>query len=257
MRTIAIYIIFQRILSNCKKGVDMRILKYFALLTIFIPMFAGIGSAEQDNDELCTAENVWNGTWECPIHLFLIEQNSSVITGRYDSKNSDMYDTGVLEGTLSGDGMTYSGKWTELGSFNYTFSDDNMSYTGTAMTSPQHIRRVDYIHPGNVTDATRVGEITDPDNLWTGDWTSARKTHHYIQNGSVVSGTNQVLPSVNDQPGILNGTVSEDGRMITGTWIETGYINYTVSDNGSYFNGTFSVSLAPGSEAKFMTAKKD
>lgn len=232
----------------------MRIAAYFALLTVLFLFLTGFGLAEQEGDNLSTNENIWNGTWECPVHIFLIEQNSSVITGRYDSKNPEMFDTGVLEGTVSEDGKTYSGEWIEFGTFDYTLSEDNMSYSGTVTTSTQRINQVDFVHMSDLTNATRVGEVADPDNLWTGDWASVRKTHNYVQNGTIVSGTNQILPGVKDQPGVLEGSVSEDGRTITGTWIETGNFNFTISDDGSSFNGTFSVSLDPEADAMSMTA---
>lgn len=231
----------------------MRYIYFTVLLAIVVLLFVSTGLAEQGTDVVSNAENIWNGTWACSNHFFFIEQNSSGITGSYMPKRPEIYDTGRLEGSLSEDGKTYSGKWIESGSITANLSSDNMSYTRIVTTNPQGNMTEPYTHLDN---ATRIGAISDPDNLWTGSWLNVRKTYNYTQNGSVVRGTNIPFPGVPDQPGMMEGTVSEDGKIITGNWTETGYYNFTMSDDGSFFNGTFSETLDPTANLSFMIIKR-
>ena len=56
--------------------------------------------------------------------------------------------------------------------------------------------------------------------------------------------------------GRLEGTLSMDGKIITGNWTETGYYNFTMSNDGSFFNGTFSETLDPEANLSFMIIKR-
>ena len=38
---------------------------------------------------------------------------------------------------------------------------------------------------------------------------------------------------------IIEGTISEDGKVLSGTWIQEGPFELTLSDDATYFNGTF------------------
>ncbi|PKL59416.1 MAG: hypothetical protein CVV33_07940 [Methanomicrobiales archaeon HGW-Methanomicrobiales-4] len=41
------------------------------------------------------------------------------------------------------------------------------------------------------------------------------------------------------EPGVIEGTLSEDRKEFTGTWMETGKLRLTLSDDGTVFNGTY------------------
>jgi len=174
------------------------------------------------------------------------------MTGEYVPYDFDMYDPGVIEGVLSEDGMTFSGKWIESGSFIDTLADDNMSFTANGSSNPVATMTQPYSF---TFIAQRSGDI-DPENLWNGSWSTDRKIYEFIQNGTAVTGVNQPLPGVDDESGIMEGTVSEDGRTISGTWTETGLLVFVISDDGTSINATINESLDPASIADIVTFTK-
>jgi len=54
----------------------------------------------------------------------------------------------------------------------------------------------------------------------------------------------------------VEGTVSEDGMVFTGTWIEKGRYTYVMADDGMSINATFSKSLEPDALEEQMTFSK-
>lgn|GEM_PF-5885391 len=70
-----------------------------------------------------------------------------------------------------------------------------------------------------------------------------KKSYNLIQNGTIMSGVNMSLPNINDEEGILNGTVSPDVMTDSGTWIEKGEFFFVLSEDGSSINATITKSL--------------
>ncbi|PKL59616.1 MAG: hypothetical protein CVV33_06900, partial [Methanomicrobiales archaeon HGW-Methanomicrobiales-4] len=185
----------------------------------------------------------WNGTWVSDDFTLFILQNVSEISGDYVPLNFELYDPGHMQGTLSEDGKTFSGICTEKGFLKLNLSDDEMSFSGVGVIPPLGSMSEPYVYERN---GTRSENLSDLDNKWSGTWTTPKKTFELIQNGTYVFGTNEpLLPEVKDEPGLFEGTVSEDGKTITLNWLETGNFTFTLSDDGSFFNGTYHVEPDP------------
>lgn len=203
------------------------------------------GSAEQTPGADNQAKNPWNGTWESVNYTFSIQQNGQEIVGTYIPGDPNRYDTGILKGNVSEDLRTFSGMWTESGSIELTLSEDGLSFKGTVtndpvgeMTEPFTFERT----------GTRVGTPVDPDNLWTGTWKTPKKMYYLTQDGTSITGRNEALPGINDEPGIYEGTVSGDGKTTSIRWIESGNFTFILSDDGLSWNGTYSEVLDPSAE---------
>jgi len=224
----------------------MKSMSIIGLFLAFSMLFMGIGSAE----EAAVSENIWNGTWVSPNYSVYITQDASGISGVYVPMDLLEYDPGLLEGNLSSDGKTYSGIWIESGSNTNTFSSDLMSFSISGYADPQG----PMTEPANYTsNATRVGEIVDPANPWTGNFVSEWKTYNITQNGTAIIGTNEPLSDVDDNAGVMSGTVSEDGMTFNGTWIEKGGFTFVIADDGLSINATISKSLDPDAIVEHVT----
>jgi hypothetical protein len=106
------------------------------------------------------------------------------------------------------------------------------------------------------TNATRIGEIVDPENPWTGNYVSEWKTYNITQDGHVVTGINEPLADIDDNSGVMNGTISEDGMSYTGTWIEKGGYTFVMAEDGLSINATVSKSLESDAVVEQMTFSK-
>lgn len=189
--------------------------------------------------------NAWNGTWTDEMFTVVIQQSGTEIAGYYVPFDPEAYDSGLLEGTLSEDQKIFSGVWTESGNQESTLSDDGMSFNGTGSTNSVG----SFTEPQTYeTTGTRVGTPADPDNLWTGSWETPRKVYNLTQDGTIISGTNEPLPETDDEPGVFEGTVSEDGKTVSLEWIESGNFTFILSDDGMFWNGTYTNVLDPSAE---------
>ena len=228
----------------------MKIISKIGLFLVLSILITGIVSAENATDIKTASEYAWNGTWSSPNYTMYINQDESGISGAYVPMDLLEYDSGYLEGTLSSDGKTYSGIWIESGKSTNTFSNDRMSFTINGSTDPQG----PMTEPAQYTsNATRIGEIVDTANPWTGNYVSEWKSYNLTQDGFVITGTNEPLPDNNDNPGVMNGTVSEDGMTSNGTWIEKGGFTFVMADEGNSMNVTITKSLEPDAIAEEMT----
>jgi len=210
-------------------------------MMMFVLALLCAGSAAQAPDTV----NTWNGTWKDDVYTIFIQQNGTEIAGYYIPFDPEAYDAGMLEGTLSEDQKTFSGVWIESGLQESTLSDDGMSFNGTGTTNPVG----SFTEPQTYeTTGTRVGTPVDPDNLWTGSWQTPRKVYHLTQEGTTISGTNEPLPETEDEPGVFEGTVSEDGKIVSLEWIESGNFTFILSDDGMSWNGTYTEVVDPAAE---------
>jgi len=181
-------------------------------------------------------ENIWNGTYTDATHTMYISQNGENIQVFYTP--FDRYlDAGILEGALSTDGRIFSGRWIESTSQIWNLSEDRMSYSAVGYRS--QISELPERMPWN-TQGTRVGEITDPVNIWSGVWKSTRSERTITQDGTSVTGIYHRYDGPEKEDGVVEGTVSDDGKTLTINLTESGYFSFILSDDGQYFNGTYS-----------------
>ena len=228
----------------------MKIMSITGIVLVFSMVCIGFVSAQQADDTKPASEYTWNGTWSSPKYTMYITQDESGISGAYVPVDLFEYDPGLLEGNLSADGKTYSGIWIESGSNTNTLSDDMMSFTISGYADP----RGPMTGPANYTsNATRVGEIADPANPWTGNYVSEWKSYNLTQDGTELTGTNDPLPGIDDNSGVITGTVSEDNMSFTGTWIEKGRFTFSIADDAQSMNVTITKGLEPDAVAEQMT----
>jgi hypothetical protein len=231
----------------------MKIISKIGLFLVLSILITGIVSAENTTDIKTASEYAWNGTWSSPQYTLYISQDESGISGAYVPMDLLEYDSGYLEGTLSSDGKTYSGIWIESGKSTNTFSNDRMSFTINGSTDPRGPMTEPFHY---TTNATRIGEIVDPENPWTGNYVSEWKTYNITQDGHVVTGINEPLADIDDNSGVMNGTISEDGMSYTGTWIEKGGYTFVMAEDGLSINATISKSLESDAVVEQMTFSK-
>ena len=191
-------------------------------------------------------ENPWNGTWIDQYYTMYIQQDEDGITAIYQPVDPEAHDPGRLEGTVSEDGLVFSGRWSETGNSTMILSEDQMAFMGSGTCTQIEGLPPTYPYEYN---ATRSGEIEDPENVWTGEWKSDYKTYNITQEGTSITGVNHPLPDVEDEDGLFEGVVSDDGITATGTWIETGDFIFTLSEDGTYFNGTYIIDLSTSDES--------
>jgi len=223
------------------------------LLLICAMLFVGIGSAEEAPGAETASEYIWNGAWSSPNYTVYITQDNSGISGAYVPMDFLEFDPGYLEGNVSSDGKTYSGIWIESGSNTNILSSDMMSFAISGYSDPQGPMTEPVHYTSN---ATRIGEIVDLANPWTGNYISEWKTYNLTQDGISLTGTNNPLPDVDDNSGVLNGTVSEDEMTYSGTWIEKGEYTFVMTDDELSINATITKSLEPDAIAQDMIFSK-
>lgn len=226
------------------KGVSMKkiLISGFVILAVLLMIQPGTAA----EIEGMTQENPWNGTWVDESYTMYIQQDEDGITAIYQPVDPAAQDPGRLEGTVSDDGKVFSGRWAETGNTTLTLSEDQMSFSGIGTTT-----QIEGLPPTVAYEynATRSGEVEDPENIWAGEWASDYKTYNLTQDGMTISGENHPLPDVEDEDGLYEGTVSEDGKTATISWIETGDFTFTLSEDGRYFNGTYTIDLSPSDES--------
>lgn len=231
----------------------MKTVRIFGVLLAVFMLWVSFGAADETSDLETASEYVWNGTWVSPSYTMYITQDESAISGAYVPFDLFEFDTGYLEGNISPDGRTYSGIWIETGKNTNTLSSDLMSFSISGYTDT-HGLMAEPVH--YTSNATRVGDIVDTAYPWTGNYVSEWKTYNFTQDGDVVYGTNEPLPGVDDNPGVIEGTVSEDGMTFNGTWIEKGNYTMVIDDEGMTIHATIYKSLEPDAIKQDMTFSK-
>ncbi len=216
----------------------LKILNAFLIIGIIFITLAGTVCAYADEQNVSL--NIWNGSWVSEEYYLLILQNGTSIAGSYEPKNIENRDPGVLKGTLSDDGKTFSGIWSESGTISLTMSDDMMSFSGTGSVYQNDSRTpFGYTSTGN-----RTSEGILKENPWSGTWDTIHNTYTLLQNGTTLSGTYTPKNPDADEPGFIEGIISEDGKMLNGFWFESGTFTFRISDDGKRFNGTYTSSLS-------------
>jgi len=72
---------------------------------------------------------------------------------------------------------------------------------------------------------------------WAGTWIDSTGTLVLTEDGMNVSGV--YIDPQNALYETLEGTISEDGKILSGSWSQIGSFSFVLSDDGTYFNGTF------------------
>ena len=215
----------------------MRFFDAGVLLVFAILMVNGV-YAEKMADQGTNSDTWWNGTWMSEYYTLLFLQNGSSIAGSYEPVDINTWDPGLLKGSLSEENSVFSGIWTESGTVSLILSDDGMSFSGTGGVNQAGSQEKPFTYTNT---GTRVGEDFQKEIPWNGTWKTERNTYTLIQNGSLVSGTYTPLLMDEDEPGLIEGTVSEDGKEMTGSWVESGNFSFSISENKMSFNGTYGV----------------
>lgn len=231
----------------------MKIIIKFGLFLVLFILISGFVSAEEVTDVDTASEDIWNGTWNSAKYTVYISQDGAEIAGACVPMDFNEYDPGMLEGNISSDGKTYSGVWIETGGNSNTLSPDMMSFSISGYADPQG----PMTEPANYTsNATRVGEIVDPANPWTGNYVSEWKTYNLTQDGTTLTEYKRAASGIDDNAGVINGTVSEDGMTYTGTWIEKGGFSFIMADDDMSIHATITKSLEPDAIEENLTFSK-
>ncbi len=76
-------------------------------------------------------EKTWNGSWKTDRTLNTFIQNGATVTGSYVPLPDINDEPGTYTGTVSDDGKTLIGNWSESGNFSFTISKDDRYWNGT------------------------------------------------------------------------------------------------------------------------------
>jgi hypothetical protein len=84
-----------------------------------------------------------------------------------------------------------------------------------------------------------IGTASDVSG-WNGTWHSAQYELIFVQtDDGKVSGTYLPLSPETGDPGVIEGTLDEDEKVLSGTWTEDGTCFFKLSEDGNAFNGTY------------------
>jgi hypothetical protein len=182
----------------------------------------------------------WSGVWESLLYQETFVQDGTTVTGTYIPISSAMKNDGIIVGAIADDPSVLSGTWKEIGDVKLTFSDDTSAMIARWAYNDEdrHFSKI-------------YGE--DPIE---GIWTSESLTLSLFKEGSMVQGSYYSLDATTGVCGLMNGTLSQDGSEITGTYIESGNFSYTLADDGSSFNGTYTYGAVPQKAADTWNATR-
>ncbi len=200
-------------------------------LMVLIGMIAVGCYAAETKENVNDAAVGWAGTWIDTMGTQVLTVDGRNVTGVYTDPPIAVSRTG--EGTISEDGKVLSGSWSQFGPFTFTLSDDGTYFNGTyGYGESNAVDEADDTWNGTLT--TEV----DTEKPWSGSWIEEIGDVTILnQNGTRVSGVYQT--SDLSEITVVEGTVSEDGKELTGIWTQSGLSTLTMSDDGMYFNGTF------------------
>lgn len=196
------------------------------LLTIVCSLFCCVYAEESAT--VFHQDSPWGGTWTDANYSLSLSQNGSVISGIATTSDSNIAEPFRLTGTLLEDGKTLKSVLTNTGTLTLNLSEDKMMFDGIVT-----IDSVDNVSKPSayMFNATRNGTTIVPDQEWTGIWESKRNLINLIQNGTFVSGDYHPLTSLHFG-GLVNGTTSADGKILSLVWISPEITTFTLSDDG-------------------------
>ncbi len=174
-------------------------------------------------------QTAWTGVWQSLKYYETLTQNGKDVSGPYVPFDSSANDIGVINGTISDNASEISGTWSESGDITLIPSDDYST--------------LDAIWAYD--DQVEQFKKSDGKNGLDGTWNTTNLTLTLQLNGSSVSGVYRSLSATSNVGGYLNGTVSQDSRNVSGTFVESGNFMFALSEDGSYFNGTYSYGSDP------------
>lgn len=231
----------------------MKTLFLAGLVILILLWSTSMVSAEQKTGIDVLTQNSWNGSWMSDEYLLLILQNGSSIAGSYTPDNITALDPGLLKGTLSEDGSIFSGIWSESGTISLILADDGKSFSGAGTVNQEGITAEPLTYTIN---GAREGPIADAQNPWTGTWKTGSKTYTLTQNGTALSGSYVPFDPETDEPGLIDGIISEDGKILKGTWVESGNFKFIISDDRLAFNGTYTTELTDSAVTDTWNGRK-
>lgn len=204
----------------------LTILMVFFLSCVWICLADG-----EDSTQNTAPFSDWSGTWNCGVNTLNLTQDGTLVSGLYE-KPKDMIVLNI-EGNVSEDGKTLSGNWSNSGKIEFVLSDDGKTFNGTYIS--EHMSDIAYN-----SDSTWNGTLSseaDPENPWSGSWDAGMNTFTNLsQEDNSVQGS---YISPGGIPMVIEGTLSEDGKVLTGTYSDSGLFVFTLSEDGNIFNGTF------------------
>jgi len=182
------------------------------------------------NSGVISQENTFNGDWYTNFGLMSIKVEGNYTEGKFGT------DGGKFTGIASDDGRELHGNWFvapsvgpgfTAGKFIMKLSDDGNSFTGRTW------------HGRDEDDANLIGRriVETADNfsgMWKTDWGILVMT---VRN-------NQVSGNYENKNGRIEGTLSQDGKTVEGTWSQapsyrapkdSGKFVFSISDDGTEF----------------------
>jgi hypothetical protein len=197
-----------------------------------------IVSAES-NATISKTQPSWSGEWQSLLYTQTLVQNETHVTGTYVPIESTLKDNGIINGTLTNNGSILEGTWTEKGDITFNVLNDTTLDVLWAYS-----------------DEAQQFMKTDGEKDIVGTWNSSSLGLNLQKNGSQVSGTYESIDNQTGVSGIINATISPDGKEIAGSFSESGKILFILSEDGSYVNGTYTYGDKPQKEVDTWNATR-
>lgn len=199
----------------------MKINWVLGLVVINMIFFTCIASAES-NGTSSDVQPSWSGKWQSLLYIETLIQNETSVTGTYIPIESTLNDNGIINGTITNNGSILEGTWTEKGDIKINIlNDTTLDGLWTYSDEPQLFSKIDDI------------------NDIAGTWSSNSLALNLQKNGYEVTGAYESIDNETGVSGIINTTISSDGKQLTGSFNESGKLLFILSDDGSYINGTY------------------
>jgi predicted nucleic acid-binding Zn ribbon protein len=187
------------------------------------------------------SQSLWQGKWQTNWGVMTITVSGDRATGTY------VHDSGKISGTISKDGKTLEGTWSEAPSYNapsdagravLTLSADGNSFSGTYWYGKDGA--------GGSWSGKRIAQPVAPPVVqpsvspWQGKWRTDWGVMTFAVDGQNVKGQYE------HDNGRIEGTLSADGKTITGAWGEApsykppsdgGKAVFTLGADGKSFTG--------------------
>jgi hypothetical protein len=182
------------------------------------------------------ADATWpaQSTWDTTFKKATIIIRDGVVTGTFDWNGGKFFDGKVIEG-----GKTIIGYWIDdngkKGKYSFTIAPDGKTFAGTwsKINDPPHTRKETWYGTLINSSETLTGLGTWPSqSIWSETGITNQITIEIV-NGNVIG-------SYEYKNGKMDGTISKDGKTISGHWKQSnnsGRYILTISDDGQSFSG--------------------